>query len=151
MQHPLCFVAGTSWRGQLREETYLHYNYNPAIFGFGWGPTIHINIPHVQTWAENTTSQVFAPFLILNWECLGVWRRWKRASSFQPFLGAWQGKMHWQACGSQGSTCMGWKFIFSIGSFCVGPHSITEWIWGVWVLRKNMIKDAVSKGCASCR
>lgn len=31
------------------ENTYLHYNYNPAIFGFGWGPTIHVNIPRIQT------------------------------------------------------------------------------------------------------
>ena len=47
-----CFVAGTSWRGQLWKQTYLHYNYNPAIFGFGWGPTNHVNIPRIElkTW-----------------------------------------------------------------------------------------------------
>lgn len=81
--HDDCFVAGTSWRGQLWKQTYLHYSYNQAISGFGWGPTIHVNIPHIQTWAENMMSQVFAPFLILNWECQGVWRRWKWVLCFQ--------------------------------------------------------------------
>lgn len=44
-----CFVAGTSRRGQLLNQTYLHYNYNAAISGFGWGPTIRVNIAHIQT------------------------------------------------------------------------------------------------------
>lgn len=96
-----CFVAGTSWRGQLWEQTYLHYNYNPAISGFGWGPTVCVNIPRIQTWAENMMSQVFAPFLILNWECLGVWRRWKQVSYFQAVLRVWHWKMHQWGCGGQ--------------------------------------------------
>lgn len=35
--------------GEDNYENSLIYNYNPAISGFGWGPTIHVNIPHIQT------------------------------------------------------------------------------------------------------
>lgn len=130
--HDGCFVAGTRWRGQWWKQTYLHYSYNPAISGFGWGPTIHVNIPHIQTWAENMMSQVFAAFLILNWECQGVWRRWKWVLCFQAVLCALRGKMHQRVHGRQ--RCMDWKSFFSIRSFCIWPHGITAWIWGAcWV------------------
>lgn len=126
-----CFVAGASWRGQLLNQTYLHYNYNPAISGFGWGPTTCVNIAHIQTWAESMMSQVFAPLLILNWECLGVWRRWKRASCFQAVLRGWRSK-----CTNRDVTVReglskpslvvlhAWKSFFSVRTFWAGPHSV---------------------------
>lgn len=79
------------------------------------GAAVHVNNPCIQTGAENMMSQVFAPFLILNWECLGVRRRWKQASCFQAIPCGWRWKMHQQGWGGQrgfvrakpcGSTCM---------------------------------------------